>query len=139
MTDAAPMRVGRQLPAVQLTVSPLVMFSRQWAGTNPVHWDPEVASRQGMDAPVATGQLSAALIQQSCVTLLGEAMFRGSVFEVRFRRPVHVNDVLTAGGAITEVSTQPQGVRVVVSAWCRNQDGVEVTTARVEALVRDGG
>ncbi len=135
MTGAASIQVGLELTAVELTVTPLVMFSRQWAGTNPVHWDPDVASRQGMDAPVATGQISAALIQQSCVALLGEAMFRGSVMDVRFRQPVHLNDVLTAGGEVTEAAPEAGGLRVVVNAWCRNQKGVDVTTARVEALV----
>ena len=137
MTGAAPIQVGLALPAVELTVTPLVMFSRQWAGTNPVHWDPDVASSQGMDAPVATGQISAALIQQSCVELFGEAMFRGSVIDVRFRQPVHLNDVLIAGGEVTETAPEADGMRVVVKAWCRNQKGVDVTTARVEALLAD--
>ncbi len=131
--------VGQELPSVQRAVPALVMFSRQWAGTNPVHWDPSMAARHGMPAPVVTGQVSAALIQQACVQLLGEAMFRGSVMDVRFRRPVYLNDVLTAGGRVTEVRPEGPGQRVVIEAWCRNQDGAEVTAARVEAVTPGAG
>ena len=129
--------LGHLLPVITRTVTPTVMFSRQWAGTNPVHTDREVASRQGMRAPVATGQLSAAYIQETCVQLLGEAMFRGSVMEVWFRRPVHLYDVLTTHGRVEEVREEPLGRRVIIKAACLNQDGEEVTRAHVEAFVRN--
>ncbi len=125
---------GQELPAIQRSVPAVIMFSRQWAGTNPVHWDAAMAARQGMKAPVVTGQLSAALIQMACVELLGEAMWRGSIMDVRFRRPVFLDDTLTAGGRIAEVRPEGGEQRVVIQAWVKNQKGDEVTTAQVEAL-----
>ena len=110
------------------------MFSRQWAGTNPVHTDDAVAAKQGMPAPVATGQLSAAYIQESCVQLLGERMFRNAVMEVWFKRPVYLNDELTVRGHVAEVREEGMGSRIIVQAECLNQAGVAVTVARVEVV-----
>ncbi|MBI3742878.1 MAG: MaoC family dehydratase [Chloroflexi bacterium] len=127
--------VGQALPEIVRTVTAEVMYSRQWAGTNPVHSDPKSAARQGMKAPVVTGQLSAAYIQEACVAFFGEAMWRGSVMDVSFKRPVYLGDTLTAGGRVESVSPEGGRRRVVVAAWARNQKGEEVTTVRAEAVV----
>ena len=132
------LEAGRALPVVSRRITGTVMFSRQYAGTNPVHTETAMAERQGMPAPVATGQISAAYIQEAFVQLLGEAMFRGSLMDVRFRRPVFLGDVLTTRGRIEEVRDEGAGRRVVISAACVNQDGVEVTVAHVEATVQAG-
>ena len=134
MDSSHRLQVGQAIPEIRRRVSSLVMFSRQWAGTNPVHTDDAVAAKQGMPAPVATGQLSAAYIQESCVQLLGERMFRNAVMEVWFKRPVYLNDELTVRGHVAEVREEGMGSRIIVQAECLNQAGVAVTVARVEVV-----
>lgn len=132
---AAEIHVGQEMPSFQRTITGMIMRTRQWHGTNIVHSDPAMAARQGMKSPPATGQISAAYIQEMCVNFLGEAMFRNSLIDARFRRPVYENERLTIGGRVEEATAQAGGKKVVIHAWCKNQDGVEVTTARIEAFV----
>lgn len=130
-----PHTAGTPLPGFERTVTGFIMRTRQWHSTNTVHSDPAMAARVGLKAPAATGQISAAWIQEMCIAAFGEAMFHGSVIDVRFRRPVHENDRLAIGGEIAEVLEQPAGRRLVVNAWARNAAGEDVTRARVEVTV----
>ncbi len=132
---AATVRAGQELPGFQRTITGMIMRTRQWHGTNIVHSDPAMAARQGMKSPPATGQISAAYIQEMCVAFLGEAMFRNSLLDMRFRRPVYENERLAIGGRVEEATAQAGGKKVVIQAWAKNQEGVEVTTARIEAFL----
>jgi acyl dehydratase len=129
------LQVGEALPGFERTITATIMFSRQYHGSNVVHSNPELAKVAGLKAPVATGQISAAYIQEMCVRAFGEAMFRGSVLDVRFRRPAYLNDTLAIGGEITEVREVEGGRRVFADAWARNAQGEDVTRVRVEVSV----
>ena len=126
---------GTLLPGFRHTVTGMIMRTRQWHGSNIVHSDPAMAARQGLQNPPATGQISASYIQRMCVSYFGRAIFEGSVFDVRFRAPVFEGDTLTVGGEVLEVIRRPEMSRVVIEAWCRNDQGVDVTRARVEVNV----
>ncbi|MBM4406820.1 MAG: hypothetical protein FJ039_11730 [Chloroflexi bacterium] len=132
---AATVHAGQELPGFQRAITGMIMRTRQWHGTNIVHSDPAMAARQGMKKPPATGQISAAYIQEMCVAFLGEAMFFNSLLDVRFRRPVFEDERLAIGGTVAEVTPQPGGKKIAIHAWAKNQDGVEVTTARIEAFL----
>ncbi len=127
--------VGTTLPPLTRTVAPVVMKSRQWTGTNPVHADEELARRQGFAKPIATGQISAAYIQEMCIRFFGEAFFYNASIDVRFVRPVFMGDTLTTGGVVREKTLEGSGLRFTVDAWCQNEQREQVTVAVVHAVV----
>jgi acyl dehydratase len=129
---------GRELPGFEHTVTRMIVRSRQWHGTNPVHSDPDVAARQGFRRPPATGQISAAYVQRMCVEFFGEHLFSHSRLKVLFRKPVHEDDRLTIGGRVVDERPCDGGQKVIAECWCRNAEGEDVTRVGVEVLVPSG-
>ena len=86
---------------------------------NPIHIDPEFASKTEMGGVIAHGTLSLNLIWQALEQTLGREGLDTVDLDVRFRRPVRVGDRIEAGGALDE-----NGERYRV--WARNQDGVNI-------------
>ena len=86
---------------------------------NPIHIDPEFASKTEMGGVIAHGTLSLNLIWQALEQTLGREGIDTVDLDVRFRRPVRVGDRIEAGGALDE-----NGERYRV--WARNQDGVNI-------------
>lgn len=93
---------------------------------NPLHLDPAFAATTEMGRPIAHGTLSLNLVWESLRRTFGDEGIAGASVDVRFRRPVFVDDTVTAGG---ERDADTGGWRV----WVRNQSGEEVIagTARV--------
>ena len=86
---------------------------------NPIHIDPEFASKTEMGGVIAHGTLSLNLIWQALERTLGRGGLDTVDLDVRFRRPVRVGDRIEAGGALDE-----DGQRYRV--WARNQDDINV-------------
>ena len=100
---------------------------------NPLHNDEEFARGKGYPSRVVYGMLTASLY--SClagVYLPGRNCLLHSV-HADFLRPVFVGDVLTVSGKVAEkVDVFRQ---LIIKAVIRNQDGVKVSRARIEAGV----
>ena len=86
---------------------------------NPIHIDPEFASKTEMGGVIAHGTLSLNLIWQALERTLGRGGLDTVDLDVRFRCPVRVGDRIEAGGALDE-----DGQRYRV--WARNQDDINV-------------
>lgn len=84
---------------------------------NPIHIDPEFASRTPMGGIIAHGMLSLNLIWQSLRKTLGDDGARATL-EVRFVKPVREGDVITASG-----QSMADGRFEV---WVKNQAGETV-------------
>ena len=86
---------------------------------NPIHLDPEFAARTPMGQVIAHGTMSLCLIWQFVERNFGAAALDSLTLDVRFVKPVHVGDVITAGG-------QPKpDAHGVWSVWVRGADGVD--------------
>jgi len=69
---------------------------------NPIHLDPDFAARTPMGGIIAHGTLSLNLILQSLTESFGAAALQGAEIDIRFARPVRENDLVIAGGELTE-------------------------------------
>ncbi len=96
---------------------------------NPIHVDDEFAATTPMGGIIAHGMLSLNLIWQSLDATLGQAGKEGAELSVRFTRPVRIDDVVTAGGVLSDA------VNRTYEVWIKNQRGETVIagTARLDA------
>lgn len=97
MTRMPDSSVESELPA-PLTCGPIaqadvVRFAGAGGDFNPLHHDPEAAQRAGFKRPIAMGQFTAALMSGWVTDWCGVENLRR--FEVSFRAPVYLGDVLT--------------------------------------------
>lgn len=95
---------------------------------NPIHLDPSFAASTPMGGIIAHGTTSMCLLYAMLERNLGAAAFAGLDLDVRFLRPVRIGDVLTAGGAATDVVGE-------YAVWVRGGDGAE----RLVGTARTGG
>ena len=93
---------------------------------NPLHVDAEFAARSPMGRQIAHGTMSLCLIWQSVQRTFGGQALSGIELDVRFVKPVHIGDTVTAGG---NASTEHPGQWDV---WVRGDDGVD----RIVGLMR---
>ncbi|TAK66479.1 MAG: acyl dehydratase [Betaproteobacteria bacterium] len=87
---------------------------------NPVHVDKEFAAKSPMGGIIAHGTMSVALIWQALKNTLGVAALNRVHLEIRFVRPVRIDDTVTGGGELQA------GASNVYDVWVRNQKGEDV-------------
>jgi len=84
---------------------------------NPIHTDPEVARRHGLDAPIAGGPHVLASAQELLMRELGtECLLHGASFDVRWLQPVRAGDAVQPRAAVGEVRDGAVDVRLEVLA-----------------------
>ena len=86
---------------------------------NPIHIDPDFAAGTPTGGVIAHGTLSLNLIWHALEMTFGAADLEGAALDVRFTRPVRVDDVITAGGQAMEDG-------VTFEVWAKNQRGETV-------------
>lgn len=86
---------------------------------NPLHLDSDFAARTPMGRPIAHGTLSICLIWQCLERNLGSDVFQNLDLDVRFVKPIFVNEEIQAGGELSH--ELPDTYQV----WVRGQDGTD--------------
>jgi acyl dehydratase len=101
--------------------------TRDW---NPIHVDPAFAARTPMGGVIAHGTLSLALIWQALRLTLGAQALDRVMLDIRFVRPVRVDDVVTGGGVQRAEAVD------VWDVWVKNQkdENVIVGTATLRSV-----
>lgn len=84
---------------------------------NPIHVDKEFAAKSPMKGIIAHGTMSVALIWQALRETLGQEAVNSALLEIRFSRPVRIDDVVTGGGQLRDGSNN------VYDVWVKNQSG----------------
>lgn len=87
---------------------------------NPAHVDKEFADKSPMRGIIAHGTMSVALIWQALKNTLGLDALGRIHLQIRFVRPVRIDDTVTGGGALQA------GSRSVYDVWVKNQKGEDV-------------
>ncbi|MCG2634507.1 MAG: MaoC family dehydratase [Gammaproteobacteria bacterium] len=87
---------------------------------NPIHMDAEFAAKTEMGGIIAHGMLSLNLIWQALSATFGPDVVTRTVLDVRFTKPVRVDDVVTGGGSLREGTSGDYDV------WVKNQNGETV-------------
>jgi 3-hydroxybutyryl-CoA dehydratase len=113
------METIHSLRPVHLKVTPQAVraYAELTDDFNPLHLDAEFAAKTPMGRPIAHGTMSLCLIWECLQRNLGPQVFDDLALDVRFVKPVFMDDELTAGG---ELSIETPHLYQV---WVRGQDG----------------
>ncbi|WP_020405163.1 MaoC/PaaZ C-terminal domain-containing protein [Hahella ganghwensis] len=114
-----------------LTEEQIILFAAVSGDMNPVHLDPQYAETTVFKERIAHGMWSGALISAAIATVLPGP---GSIYleqSMAFKRPVKINDTLTAKITVTE--KLPKG-RVVLSCEIFNQSDELVVTGQAKVI-----
>ena len=97
---------------------------------NPIHVDKEFAAKSPMGGIIAHGTLSVPLIWQALKNTLGVDALNRVHLEIRFVRPVRIEDTVTGGGELQA------GAPNIYDVWVKNQEGEDVIrgTATLRAV-----
>ena len=91
------------------TVVTLEMMQAQAGGDsrNPIHTDPEVARRAGLERPIAGGPHVLAYLQEAMMDQLGdEVLCHGAHFDVRWISPVATDTTVSPRATVEEVDAR---------------------------------
>jgi 3-hydroxybutyryl-CoA dehydratase len=120
----------------QITESDVLRFAEVTGDRNPIHLDPEYASKTRFKERIAHGMLIASLISAAISTrLLGPGTIYVSQ-SLEFKAPVKLGDVIQA--EVELIEKIPEKNRVRLKTTCRNQDGTVVIDGEAIALPRRG-
>ena len=118
--------------SVQFSMEKVKAFADLTEDFNPVHLDPVYASQTIFKGNIVHGFLVGSLFS----TILGTKMpGEGSIYlkqNMKFVKPVYINDTVTAVATITDINYEKQ--LVTLDTTCYNQDGVVVIEG--DALIK---
>jgi acyl dehydratase len=120
------LKVGDELMTLtrEVTEAKMVEFERVvWDRGLNSHSDPEMAKRDGLAKPLASGQNQMAFLHELMERNFGDAWVYGGKISVRNIHPVYGGDRITPRGIVTEIAEFGGKARVTVQIWCENQDG----------------
>ena len=122
--------------SVSLALTPelVAAYANLVGDVNPVHVDEEFAAKSFFGKRVAHGLLVGSLVSTVIGTRLpgAGAVYINQSFE--FKRPVDINDTITAWARVEEKMDQHRKVRL--RTWVTNQAGKTVLEGWGEVLVR---
>jgi len=109
---------GSTLGTLDITSEVIGKYADITNDYNPIHTDPDFAATTPMKGVIAHGTMSLALIWQALRRDFGAARCARAALDVRFIKPVRINDQLTARHQPDEEGG--------LSVWVENQDGEPV-------------
>jgi acyl dehydratase len=135
-TEPRTLKVGDKLMTFtrEVTEAKMVEFERiVWDRGLNSHSDPEMAKRDGLAKPLASGQNQMAFLHELLERNFGDAWVYGGKISVRNIHPVYGGDRITPNGVVTEIADVDGKVRVTVQIWCENQDGQKTSVGTAQA------
>src|SRR5690606_9254781 len=95
---------------------------------NPIHLDPEFASKTTMGGVIAHGTMSICLLWKAVFESFEATDFDVFDLAIRFVRPVRQGEVLTAAGVRSDESDD------LYSVWVKNDQGAECVSGTLRVL-----
>ena len=113
------MSTTTELRTASLTVTEEIIrsFAELTDDFNPIHIDAEFAAKTPMGRPIAHGTLSLCLVWQCLLRNFGPRALSDLDLQVRFIKPVYIDDLVTAGGQPSQADPGQYDI------WVRGQDG----------------
>lgn len=96
-----------------------------WPDKN-LHTDLQAAQDVGLAAVVVSGTQWEGYLVGFLVELCGLCWFRDGELEIKIPRSVKIGEAVRPKARLERVEPRNTGVRVVLTAWCENQDGEQV-------------
>lgn len=126
---------GTELPEVKkrITQEKIGLYAQASRDLNPIHIDPNFASKTPLGGTIAHGMLVLAYVSQMMTEAFGKSWLASGELDVRFKTPARPGDVLTISGKIYDTEENKGQLLVSCDVLCQNQKGEPVTigTARV--------
>jgi acyl dehydratase len=135
-TGVTEFAVGQEIVPVIKHMHLQNMSRPLMAGGNPLHYDPEFATKASLPAPIAAGVMSSAYLSEMLTNTFGIEWLRGGSMNVKFIRPLYANDTVTARGRITGHTDTSTGRHIFLEIWCETQRGELVTVGTASVVVR---
>lgn len=124
----------------RVTFGNMVQFERViWDRGSNAHSDPEAAKRDGLDAPIASGQHQMAFLHELFETAFGDRWAESGFIDVRYVYAVRGGDALTMGLEIKKAQRRPDGqLAIECDVECRNQEGIQTARGYASVVTSDG-
>ena len=116
--------------SVTVTEEMMKSFLELSGDENPLHNDEEFAKSQGYDSKVVYGLLTTSFISKLVGVLLPGKYCLLQGIDLKFVKPVYVNDVLIIRGTVDELHESVK--RLTVKVEVINQDEKKVVKGKVE-------
>ena len=100
-----------------------------------IHTDSERAREMGLTRPVASGQMSFALLHELLARSFGADFRQGGELSVTFLKPVYGDDTVTARGVVEEAETAEGRTSMALRVWLENQDGVQTCAGQARVTI----
>lgn len=111
----------RAFSTKRITESDLIAFANIAGDKNPIHLDLQFARKTIFGKQIAQGMLLGSLISGVLGTKLPGPSSVYIKQELNFIKPVYINDYVTAGVEITDISLKKNKVYISLNTWCANQ------------------
>jgi acyl dehydratase len=131
-----PLSTGQRLGPVARTLTQRQMDC--YSGVRPysIHTDEAWAQAKGFRTTIAQGMMSSAYVSALCTEAIGAGFVAGGAMDVRFLRPVHCGDTLTAAATVSGFGWDPGGrCRVHLTVAVHNQDGDQTLAGTASGTV----
>ena len=117
-----------------ITADDVEAYAALTGDTNPLHLDETYAEKTRFGQRIAHGMLTAGLISTVIGTKLPGpgAIYLGQT--IRFLKPVHLGDTITATATITQYDEERR--RMTLETVCRNQRDEDVLVGEADILYR---
>ena len=130
------LHVGDRLPTFtrQVTMDKMIEFEKVvWDRGRNSHTDAEIAQRDGLSKPLASGQNQMAFLHELMERTFGDSWVYGGKISVRYIHPVYAGDEITPNAIVKEVVEQSGRLRVQLEIWCENQNGQKTAAGKAWA------
>ena len=117
--------------SVEITEEMMEKFRMISGDDNPLHIDSDYAKAEGYQGRVVYGMLTSSLYSRLAGMYLPGKYCLLQRVDVHFHKPVYIGDKLTVSGYIKK--KVEVGQTIVVSAQIENQNGMIISTAKIEA------
>ena len=106
-----------------------------WPAAN-IHTDPQFARNVGLSEVIITGAQTQGFVVELLIDLFGERwLSHGKLYDVKFIKPIQVNEVIQAHARVVSKDNESAGVRYTLQVWCEKQSGEEVLVGRASGWI----
>jgi acyl dehydratase len=130
------LKAGDRLPTFtrHVTMDKMIEFEKVvWDRGRNSHTDAEIAKRDGLAKPLASGQNQMAFLHELMERNFGDNWVYGGKISVRYIHPVYPGDAITPNAIVTEVTDEAGQPRVHLEIWCENQNGQKTAAGKAWA------
>ena len=115
--------VGTSLPESkrQVTQERINNYAAASGDFNPIHVDPEFASKTSLGGTVAHGMLILAYLSEFMTDSFGKSWLNSGNLSTRFKSPAYPGDTITVSGKVTGVQRENGSILIDCDVLCRNQ------------------